>query len=122
MKHIISILFMVAIVATFSCTKQHEPDIVGKWETVMSIGFKWQCEFAPQDACRELPDVFPGTRFCYDYTVTSRLENKIEFTVKTQYEEKWVWSFVDDCSDIADVTVTSTADSSVQRFILKRIE
>ena len=118
MKQIL-LIFAIALIA-FSGCKKPTPEITGEWETVTSVGFKWSYEFdADGSACRELPEYFDA-RFCYDYTITTRTDVTVEFTVQKQEPETWVWSWVDDDGDIADVTVTAT-NGEQQRFILKRL-
>ena len=118
MKQII-LIFTVALIATFGC-KKPMPKITGKWETVTSVGFKWFYDFdADGSTCRELPEYFDA-RFCYDYNVTSETGTTVKFTVEKQEPETWVWSWVDDCGETSDVTVT-TANGEQQRFILKRL-
>lgn len=96
------------------------PEITGEWETITSVDLKWFYEFdADGSACRELPGYFDA-RFCYDYAVETKTEIAVEFTVQKQEPETWVWSWVDDDGDIADVTVTASGEQ--QRFILKRLK
>jgi hypothetical protein len=115
------ILFALSVffIASFGCKKPTN-EISGEWETVTSVGFKWFYHFDGNgSSCRELPEYFDA-RFCYDYEITTKTGMTVEFTVQKQEPEYWVWSWVDDCGDIADVTVTSSTGEK-QRFILKRM-
>lgn len=100
-----------------SCHKENEPpSIIGKWETVQAFGIPWEHEFKKDEqTCRRSPETFGNTAFCYDYKYG---DLSMTMTIYTNEIERWKWSFVG--NDIADIVVTF-ADSTVQRYILKRI-
>lgn len=119
MKQILFI-FAIALIVVSGC-KKPTPAIIGEWETVTSVGFKWFYKFdSDGSACRELSEYFDAM-FCYDYAIGTKTGTTVEFTVKKQEPETWVWSWVDDDGDIADVTVTAS-NGEKQRFILKRLK
>lgn len=102
--------------AVASCHKDNSPSVFGNWETVNAIGYQWQYNITDGgQLCKKLPEIFPATSFCFDYAVDASGD---VVTVFAPSVESWRWSFV--CDDVADVVVT-LPDSSIQRFILKRI-
>ncbi len=116
-------LLVIAALCFFSCEKKNASPI-GKWETVTTTNFFWHYSFDDRaNACKELPKMFPGTRFCFDYEVSNSSFSKVILTIYGQTKETWEWTFLDDDNEVADVLVYSdTASVASQRFILKKIE
>lgn len=115
-------IFLIALIAVAGilasgCHKEPKPSFLGKWRTVTTVGFKFDYEITPLSHCRKLPEYFGETSFCYPYQKID--DNTI--VVNSQYPERWVFSFLGECDESADVFVT-LPDSSKQEFILIRIE
>jgi len=115
-KQILYLVFFAGLL-TLGCHKQPKPSFLGKWETVTTVGFKWEYDISSNTNCRKLPEYFGETLFCYPYDIGD--DNT--FVVHTPEPEVWEFNFVDDCGDVADVWVT-LPDGEKQQFILKRIE
>ena len=113
------LLQILALAAYFSivtaCHKDPAPTVYGKWETVNAFGYHWNYSFEKGGQfCKSLPEYFPDSFFCFDYSVDGNL-----VTIDAPDDEVWAWEFLD--QDLADVRVT-LVDGSLERFILKRIK
>lgn len=117
MKHffhlIIPTFLAIAILVFSECKKEQQPSIVGQWETVESLGYKWDFDIDDDGQfCRSLAEAFGTTQFCFPYLITGS-----ELILNAPVVERWSILFV--CDDVADITITYP-DDSVQRMILKR--
>jgi hypothetical protein len=108
------VLFTIAILS-FNCHKEPKPTFLGNWETVTTVGFKFEYQITAAQHCRQLPEYFGTTSFCYPYEAID--DNTI--VVNANSVERWDWDFIG--CDAASVTITS-ADSSKIEVILKRPE
>lgn len=115
MKKRILFLILFAGLLTLGCHKETKPSFLGKWETVTTVGFKFEYEITPSSHCRKLPEYFGDTSFCYPY---DKIDDNTIF-VKSPANETWSFEFLGD--QVADVWVT-LQDGEKQQFILKRIE
>lgn len=116
LRPMVGALLFLLLQAT-ACRKERQPDIYGDWETITTVGFKWQYAIDRRGQfCKALPEYFPETNFCYDYS-----ERADSTFIHSPTPEVWVWEF--EGQNVAVVTAfigTDPGDLEKQQFILRR--
>ena len=108
-------IILLFVLLVFTGCKRDIFTPYGEWETVTTEGYEWEYNIQKDGQfCRLLPEYFPGTSFCFDYSISP---NKLQISISNEDAE--VWEIDPVCEDAADVTVTKK-DGSVTRFIIKR--
>lgn len=109
-----AVLKWLCVILFVSCQKEKQDtnEVTGKWETIQVVGWDWSYSFDHRsNACRQLPQYFPDTVFCYSYT-----QDRDTTYIQAEEKEKWVWDF--QCENIA--VVTQYVGGQKNRMILQR--